>query len=249
MVALGFAPIAGVAENDQNDVFRGTELAQREGDDEDVETNRLEVKAPSSEPRRPYGGRHPSQTPHHERHDFMSPNHITRSVHDLTIAAWFGGSLMGSIGLNGATAQASDSTERLHLASVGWKRWAPVQFTAVIGHLVSDVGVLVQNKGRVATQNGVKELTVVNAIFTIAASGATLYSAILGSKVDKHSDEGGTGATEAAPGASDELKSAAAQLRVVQWSIPILTGVVLVLNAAHGELQRPAAVAKGILKR
>lgn len=179
----------------------------------------------------------------------MSPNHITRSVHDLTIAAWFGGSLMGSIGLNGAASQASDSTERIHLAYLGWKRWAPVQLTAVVGHLVSDLGVLVQNKGRVATQNGVKELTVVNAIFTIAAAGVTLYSATLGPKVDKHSDEGGTGATEAASGASDELKSAAAKLRVVQWSIPILTGVVIILNAAHGELQRPAAVAKGILKR
>lgn len=30
-------------------------------------------------------------------------NTLIRSMHDLGLAAWFGGSLMGAIGLNGAT--------------------------------------------------------------------------------------------------------------------------------------------------
>src|SRR4051794_28909738 len=42
----------------------------------------------------------------------MAGNLIARSVHDLTAAAWFGGSLMGAIGLNGAAAQAKDPAER-----------------------------------------------------------------------------------------------------------------------------------------
>ena len=31
-------------------------------------------------------------------------NTLARSLHDLGLAAWFGGSLMGAVGLNGATA-------------------------------------------------------------------------------------------------------------------------------------------------
>ena len=57
----------------------------------------------------------------------MSKNLFARSIHDLSAAAWFGGSLMGAIGLNGATADAKDSTERTRLSSLGWKRWAPLQ--------------------------------------------------------------------------------------------------------------------------
>jgi hypothetical protein len=45
---------------------------------------------------------------------------VVRSVHDIGLAAWFGGSLMGAAGLNAAAAAAKDTTERSHLASVGW---------------------------------------------------------------------------------------------------------------------------------
>jgi hypothetical protein len=32
-------------------------------------------------------------------------NTVARSLHDLGLAAWFGGSLMGAVGLNGAAAE------------------------------------------------------------------------------------------------------------------------------------------------
>ena len=53
-------------------------------------------------------------------------NTVIRSMHDTGLAAWFGGSLMGAVGLNGAAAKAKDPTERLELSSLGWARWAPV---------------------------------------------------------------------------------------------------------------------------
>jgi hypothetical protein len=33
-------------------------------------------------------------------------NTVARSLHDLGLAAWFGGSLMGAVGLNGAAGAA-----------------------------------------------------------------------------------------------------------------------------------------------
>jgi len=39
------------------------------------------------------------------------------------------------------------------------------------------------------------------------------------------------------------------QLKVTQWVIPALTGAVTVLNAVHGEQQRPSQQAPGILTK
>jgi hypothetical protein len=51
-------------------------------------------------------------------------NTIIRSMHDLGGATWFGGSLMGAIGVNGASKDVKDPTERATVASAGWARWA-----------------------------------------------------------------------------------------------------------------------------
>ena len=58
-------------------------------------------------------------------------NTLVRSMHDLGLAAWFGGGLMGVVGLNGGTAKAKEPSERLRLASIGWARWAPRSAGAV----------------------------------------------------------------------------------------------------------------------
>ncbi len=61
-------------------------------------------------------------------------NTLVRSAHDVGLAAWFGGSLMGAVGLNGAAAQADSSAEVPRLSSVGWARWAPVNAGAIAVH-------------------------------------------------------------------------------------------------------------------
>jgi hypothetical protein len=45
----------------------------------------------------------------------MAPtdNTVARTLHDLGLAAWFGGSLMGAAGVNGAAAVVQDPTQRL----------------------------------------------------------------------------------------------------------------------------------------
>ena len=40
-------------------------------------------------------------------------NTVARSLHDLGLAAWFGGSLMGAVGLNGAAAAVDSAEQRL----------------------------------------------------------------------------------------------------------------------------------------
>jgi hypothetical protein len=168
-------------------------------------------------------------------------NTLVRSLHDVGLAAWFGGSLMGAVGLNGATAQARDPQERLRLSSAGWGRWAPVNATAVAVHAIGGVGLIVGNKSRLGTQSEARGNTVVKAALTGVAAAVTAYSGALGRKVSRLSHEGGSGATEPSAASSPELASAQRQLRVTQWAIPALTGVLLVLGAQQGEQQRPVA--------
>src|SRR6476660_507156 len=60
-----------------------------------------------------------------------SRNTVVRSLHDLGAAAWFGGSLMGAVGVNGAAGTVRDPQDRARVASVGWAKWAPVNAAAI----------------------------------------------------------------------------------------------------------------------
>jgi len=166
-------------------------------------------------------------------------NTVTRSMHDLGLAAWFGGSLMGAVGLNSAAADAADPSERLRLSALGWKRWAPVNAAAIAVHGLGGLGLIAANKRRVDKQDGVFANTVLKTAITLTAAGLTAYSGVLGRKVEEHSDQGGVGATEPTPGASKDLAAAQKQLQQIQWAIPALTGALVFLGAQQGEQQRP----------
>lgn len=168
-------------------------------------------------------------------------NTLVRSLHDLGLAAWFGGSLMGATGLNGATSQATDPTERLRLSSLGWGMWTPWQIGAVAAHTVGGIGLIVANRSRVKNQPGAGSNTAVKLALTVTAAAVTAYSGVLGAKVKQHEDEGAHGATTPTDTASDELQKAQQQLRILQVAIPAITGVLIVLGAAQGEQQRGTA--------
>jgi hypothetical protein len=107
-------------------------------------------------------------------------NTLSRSLHDLGLAAWFGGSLMGAVGLNGATAQVEEPKQRLRVANAGWDRWTPVNLAGIVAHLAGGTVLLGANKGRVASQQGVAQATVVKTALTGAALAATAWSRALG---------------------------------------------------------------------
>ena len=166
-------------------------------------------------------------------------NTLIRSLHDVGLSAWFGGSLMGAVGLNGATADAADPTERLRLSSLGWKRWAPVNAAAIGVHAVGGAGLILANRRRVSQQDGAAANTNVKLALTVVAAGLTAWSGALGRKVEEQSHQGAPGATEPSPTASKDLAAAQRQLQITQWAIPAVTGALVVLGAQQGEQQRP----------
>ena len=166
-------------------------------------------------------------------------NTIIRSMHDLGAAAWFGGSLMGAIGVNGASKDVKDPADRAKVAASGWARWAPISAAAIGAHLVGGTGLLLANRDRVRDQRGAAANSVVKTVLTAAAIGTTAYSGLLGAKIAAEADsvpvEGGTVPAEGTP---DNVAKLQQQQRVLQWVTPVLTGAIVILGAQHGEQQR-----------
>jgi hypothetical protein len=176
-------------------------------------------------------------------------NTVSRSLHDVGLAAWFGGSLMGAVGLNGAAATVEEPKQRLGVATAGWNRWTPVNLAGIAAHLAGGAVLLAANKGRLASQQGVGRATAIKAALTGAALAATVWSRALGAKLDEAGEVPVEGGTEPSVDTPEEVAKAQRQLKVLQWVIPALTGAVLVLNARMGEQQRPAQVTGGLLGR
>ncbi|MDX2391002.1 MULTISPECIES: hypothetical protein [unclassified Streptomyces] len=180
----------------------------------------------------------------------MSARHtVLRSLHDVGLAAWFGGSLMGAVGLNGAAKeQGTDWQQSARIASAGWSLWAPVGAVAIGAHLVGSGGLLGANAARVLTQRGVAASTLAKTALTGAALGATAYGRILGKKIELASFENQQD-TEQAERPSADTGLAERRLSYMQWAVPALTCGLIVLNALHGEQQRPALQLYGMLRR
>lgn len=172
---------------------------------------------------------------------------VIRSMHDIGLAAWFGGSLFGAVGLNGAAAAVRDPQDRTRIAAAGWGKWAPVNAAALAVHTIGGVGLIAGNAARVAGQKGAGSNTVLKSVLTLSAMGVTAYSGLQGAKLGKEAPVPAAGATE--PNAQTPAETAAAQrkLKVLQWTIPALTGVLLVMTAQQGEQQKPSQLLKGFL--
>ncbi|ABS02302.1 hypothetical protein [Kineococcus radiotolerans] len=172
---------------------------------------------------------------------------VIRTLHDAGLAAWFGGSLFGAVGLNGAAAAAKDPSERTRISSAGWAKWAPVNAVALAAHTVGGVGLIVGNSGRIVGQKGAGTNTVVKAVITLAAMGVTGYSGLQGVKLGKNSPAAAEGTTEPSAQTPEEAAAAQRKLKYLQWAIPALTGVLLVMTAQQGEQQKPSEIVKGLL--
>jgi hypothetical protein len=164
---------------------------------------------------------------------------LVRSLHDIGLAAWFGGTLMGAIGLNGGAASAGSPDERLEIAARGWSLWTPVQWAAIVVHGIGGIGLIRGNKLRLVGQLESRRNTGVKAAITGLAVASSLGSAVAGKVMSDHSDEAAEGVTEPAPSSSTALQRAQRIQRVLQWTTPVLTAVLIVLAAQQGEQQRP----------
>lgn len=176
----------------------------------------------------------------------------SRSLHDLGLAAWFGGSLMGAVGLNRAAGDLPNPNDAGRVANAGWARWTPVNLLAILAYLVGGLGLVEANKGRLAVQQGAGSVNTTKAGVSAAALLVTAWARLKGRTLRKMEDTAGMPAddgTTPVPQTPEKAAKAQRSLQRLQWLIPALTGTLVVLNAKAGEQQRPAAVARGMWGR
>ena len=179
----------------------------------------------------------------------MARNTISRTLHDVGLAAWFGGSLMGAVGLNAAAGAVDDPAQRGRVVNEGWDRWTPLNAGAIGAHLLGGAAILLANRKRVAGQEGVAGMTAVKTVLTGAALGVTAYSRILGRQVAARKDVPVASGTQPIAQTPDNVAKAQQQLKALQWAVPATTAAILAVNAYAGEQQRPSEVAKGVRGR
>ncbi|KIQ17572.1 hypothetical protein [Rhodococcus sp. MEB064] len=174
---------------------------------------------------------------------------LAHLLHDVGIAAWFGGTLANAVALNKAASSADTAGSTGAVANEGWDRWTPVNAAAIGVHLAGAAALLKNDYGRMKTQDGVATMAVAKTTLTAAALAVTGYSRLLGQTISR---EGSVPAADGTtPTASTPPHVAAAQkkLQALQWVVPALTGGIVAVSAYASEQFRPEEVTKGVLSR
>ncbi len=176
-------------------------------------------------------------------------NTIARTLHDLGLGAWFGGSLMGALALNRAASEVKDPSERGRVANAGWGRWTPVNLGAIAAYVVGAIQLTRANKGRLAGQRGVGRLSMAKTVVTGMALAYTAYGRALGQRVMSQGDVPVQDGTTPLPETPQEIQRAQRQLKLLQYVIPAHVAALIAISAKMGEQQRPTQVVRGIVRR
>jgi hypothetical protein len=183
-----------------------------------------------------------------------------RSLHDMGLASWFGGSVFGSVALPRDQSQLPDSqnapTSTMPSAAAtsnvlagveaaAWQRWNPVLAGSMVAHLVGGAGLLVWNWQREKHQAGVTASTVAKTALTVAAVGLTLGAVADGMASERLRERAARDADD--DGVRQAQGRIERRMRVVGPLIPATTGALVVLGALEGEQQRPREMVKGFL--
>lgn len=156
---------------------------------------------------------------------------LLTTLHDLSLAAWSGGALMGAVGVNSATIEVDDHTQRIRVADAAWFRWAPVAGLCVVTHLAAAIA-----SGRVPVPGRAGRhvpLAQVRSAVTAAAVLATAASGHWGHRVVGAGDVPVATATRPIAATPDHVAAAQHRLRRAQWAVPALTAALWIVDAAQ----------------
>jgi uncharacterized membrane protein len=179
----------------------------------------------------------------------LSTNTVSRSLHDVGLATWFGGTLANAVALNPAAGQAADPRSTGAVANAGWDRWTPVNAAAIGAHVIGSLGQLAGNRDRLTAQKGVASMALAKTALTGAALGVTAYSRVLGRKVAQYGAVPADAGTEPNASTPEDAAGAQKQLKLLQWAVPALTGALIVISSFAGEQQRVGQVRRGVKAR
>ena len=182
---------------------------------------------------------------------------VAQSVHDLGAALWFGGAVMGVAGVNKAGNDLRDPLDKVRVAESAWRRFAPVQWAGIAAVLGAGTQLTRASRGRLATQHGWARAGGTKAAVAVAGAAASAFAAYSGNKIGQLTEQAARSgqqldvqdaSTPSAQTPPDIVRWQRRQ-RAAQYLVPLTSGANIVLNAYLVQTYRPAATARGLLRR
>jgi hypothetical protein len=182
---------------------------------------------------------------------------VAQSVHDLGAALWFGGTVMGVAGVNKAGNDLRDPLDKVRVAESAWRRFAPVQWAGIAAVLGAGTQLTRASRGRLATQHGWARAGGTKAAVAVAGAAASAFAAYSGNKIGQLTEQAARSgqqldvqdaSTPSAQTPPDIVRWQRRQ-RAAQYLVPLTSGANIVLNAYLVQTYRPAATARGLLRR
>ena len=176
-------------------------------------------------------------------------NTVAHTVRDLGLANWFGGSLMGAVGLNGSAGAVSDPQQRSRVPRAGWQRWTPLEAAGILAVVAGDSVLIASRPQHLVAQHGYARNLAIKLAVNGAAVAATAGTWLLGRRLDRAGEVPVAGATEPTQDTPPQAAGVQRGLQVLQWAVPVLTGAHIAMNVVLAEQERPRVVTEGVFRR
>ena len=182
---------------------------------------------------------------------------LAQSVHDLGSALWFGGAVMGVAGVNKSGNDLRDPLDKVRVAESAWQRFSPAEWAGIAAVLGAGARLTRASSGHLALQHGWARAGGTKAAVAVAGAAATAFAAYSGQKIGQLSEQAAASgrafdvqdASTPSAGTPPEVAAWQRRQRVAQYLVPIASGANIVLNAYLVQTYRPAAAARGVVKR
>jgi hypothetical protein len=185
-------------------------------------------------------------------------NHaVAQAVHDLGSALWFGGSMMGVVGVNKAGRDLTQGIDRIRVASSAWRRFSPFQWAGVGATVLAGSRLTQVGGRRLALQQGFASVGALKAGITVAGALGTGYAAFCGRRIAKLSEEAQAhgdpvevrDATVPAPSTPAPIAKWQRRQRFAQVVVPVLAGANIVCGSWLVQSYRSVTTLKGVTRR
>jgi uncharacterized membrane protein len=103
---------------------------------------------------------------------------ISKAIHDIGTAVWFGGTLMGTLAMNPAVEVLDDPEERGKMVDEGWALFQPWSAAGLLGALISHIAI--RRGGPARASSTYKTAAVAKDVLMLTAVVSSVASMALG---------------------------------------------------------------------
>ena len=182
---------------------------------------------------------------------------LAQALHDLGAAVWFGGTVMGAVGVNRSGRDLTEGIDRIRVAKSAWGRFSFLQWTGIAATMLAGLQLTRTSAERLAMQQSFGAVGAAKAGVVALGALATAYSAFCGAKIamlaeqahDQQKRVEVADATTPTPQTPPEIARWQRRQQIAQFLVPVLAGANIIGGSDLVQQYRPGATTKGIMGR